>query len=207
MDESIDSLGEAKIIWTLDCNAGYWQVLIAHGDREKTAFICHKGAYHYKRMPFVLTNAPATIQRALDIILSGVKWQSCLVYLDDVIVYSKTQEVHFQHSDCSGSRHHHFGSSSSRSDLFISSVRRRNCPGNRPTAQPSPNGRRGSRQSPGGNRSPKQALLWVLNLGLSGVFRNSSSLRYLPIIPTCDGYRWHIYCNPQVKILKSLNIG
>jgi len=99
MDECIDSLGEAKVFSTLDCNAGYWQVLIADGDREKTAFVCHKGAYHYKRMPFVLTNAPATFQRALDIILSGVKWQSCLVYLDDVIVYSKTQEVHFQHLD------------------------------------------------------------------------------------------------------------
>jgi len=42
-------------------------------------------------MPFGLKNAPATFQRALDIILSGVKWQSCLVYLDDVIIYSKTQ--------------------------------------------------------------------------------------------------------------------
>jgi len=58
---------------------------------------------------------------------------------------------------CSGSRHHHFGSSSSRSDLLISSVCRRNCPGNQPTAQPSPNGRRGSRQSPGGNHSPKHS--------------------------------------------------
>jgi len=94
MDECIDCLGEAKVFSTLDCNAGYWQVLIVDGDREKTAFICDKGAYHYKRMPFGLTNAPATFQRALDIILSGVKWQSCLVYLDDVIVYSKTQEEH-----------------------------------------------------------------------------------------------------------------
>jgi len=79
MDECIDSLGEAKVLSTLDCNAGYWQVLIADGDREKTAFVCHKGAYHYKGMPFGLTNAPATFQRALDIILSGFKWQSCLV--------------------------------------------------------------------------------------------------------------------------------
>jgi len=56
-------------------------------------------------------------------------------------------------------------------------------------------------------RDVNQALLWVLNLGLSGVFRNFLSLGYLPIIPTCDGYQCHIYCNPQVKILKSLNIG
>ena len=61
---------------------------------------------------------------------------------------------------CSGSEHHHVGSSSGRSDLLISSVRRRNCPGNRPTAQPSPNGRRGSRQSPGGDRSPKHSWFY-----------------------------------------------
>jgi len=48
-------------------------------------------------MPFCLINAPATFQRALEIILSGVKWQSCLIYLDDVIVYSKTGEEHVGH--------------------------------------------------------------------------------------------------------------
>jgi len=84
-DECIDSLGEATIFSTLDCNAGYWQVAIAPEDREKTAFVCHEGAYQYKRMLFGLTNAPATFQRALDIIFSGVKRQSCLIYLDDVI--------------------------------------------------------------------------------------------------------------------------
>jgi len=99
MDEGIDSLGEATIFSTLDCNAGYWQVDIAPEDREKTAFVCHEGAYQYKRMPFELTNAPATFQRALDIILSAVKWQSCLIYLHDVIVYSKTEEEHIGHVD------------------------------------------------------------------------------------------------------------
>ena len=97
MDDCIDNLGEATIFSTLDCNADYWQVAIAHEDREKTAFVCHEGAYQYNRMPFGLTNAPATFQRALDSILSGVKWQSCLIYLDDVIVYSKTEEEHIGH--------------------------------------------------------------------------------------------------------------
>jgi len=99
MDECIDSLGEVRVYSILDYNAGYWQVLIADGDREKTAFVCHKGAYHYKRMPFGLTNTPATFQRALDFIQSGVKWQSCVVYLDDVIVYSKTPKAHVKHLD------------------------------------------------------------------------------------------------------------
>jgi len=66
---------------------------------------------------------------------------------------------------CGGSRHHLFGSSSRRSDLLTSSVRRRNCPGNRPTAQPSPNGRRGSRQSPGGNRIPKHSCFYQTAMG------------------------------------------
>jgi len=99
MDECIDSLGEATIFSTLDCNAGYWQVAIAPEDREETAFVCHEGAYQYKRMPFGLTNAPATFQWALDIIPSGVKWQSCLIYLDDVIVYSKKEEEQIGHGD------------------------------------------------------------------------------------------------------------
>jgi len=62
MDECIDSLGDATVFSTLDCNAGYWQVAIDPRDREKTAFVCHAGAYHYKGMPFGLTNAPATFQ-------------------------------------------------------------------------------------------------------------------------------------------------
>jgi len=50
-------------------------------------------------MPFGLTNAPATFKRALDIILSGVKWQRCLIYLEDVIVYSKSEEEHIGDDD------------------------------------------------------------------------------------------------------------
>jgi len=99
MYECIDSLSKATIFSTLDCNAVYWQVPIAPEDREKTAFVCHEGAFQYKRMPFGLTNAPAKLQRALDIILSGVKWQSCLIYLDDVIVASNSEKEHIGHVD------------------------------------------------------------------------------------------------------------
>jgi len=60
---------------------------------------------------------------------------------------------------CSGSRHHHVGSSSCRSVLLISSVCRRNCPGSRPTAQPFPNGRRGSPEKPRGESYPTAQLI------------------------------------------------
>ena len=55
---------------------------------EKTAFTCHVGTYEQLKMAFGLTNAPAIFQRALDIIQSRMTWQTCLVYLDDFIVFS-----------------------------------------------------------------------------------------------------------------------
>ena len=99
MDDCLDSLGDATYFTSLDCTAGYWQVPLRDEDKEKTAFTCHYGTFDYVTMPFGLTNAPATFQRALDIILSGLKWQVCLVYLDDVIIFSATAEQHLKDVD------------------------------------------------------------------------------------------------------------
>lgn len=99
MDDCIDSLGNARVFTTLDCNSGYWQIPVAPEDKDKKAFVTHTGSWQFIRMPFGLTNAPATFQRALDILLAGVKWQFCLVYLDDVIIFSETEEKHIGHVD------------------------------------------------------------------------------------------------------------
>jgi len=64
MDECIDSLGDARVFSTLDCNAGYWQIPVAEEDKHITAFTCHSGAWQCVRLPFVLCNAPATFQGA-----------------------------------------------------------------------------------------------------------------------------------------------
>ncbi len=61
------------------------------GDREKTAFCTPDGLFEFTKMPFGLCNAPATFQR---LILAGLQWTSCLVYLDDVIIVAKTFEEH-----------------------------------------------------------------------------------------------------------------
>lgn len=97
MDECIDSLGDAQVFSTLDCNSGYWQIEVETEDRPKTAFVTHHGVYQYTRMPFGLKNAPATFQRAVDMILASVKWQYAIVYLDDIVIFSRNVEEHLKH--------------------------------------------------------------------------------------------------------------
>jgi predicted aspartyl protease len=97
IEDTKDQLYGAKIFSTLDLKAGYWQVPMAEEDKQKTAFITKYGLYQWRCMPFGLCNAPATFQRLMDAILRGLKWQCCLVYLDDVIVFSRNLEEHEKH--------------------------------------------------------------------------------------------------------------
>lgn len=73
MDECIDTLRDAKIFSTLGANSSYWQIEVHKSDLEKTKFTSHHGLYKLTRMPFGLCNAPATIQRVMNIVLSAVK--------------------------------------------------------------------------------------------------------------------------------------
>lgn len=97
MDECIDLLGEATIFSTLDTNSGYWPVEIDKIDRDRTAYTSYNGLYRFICMPFGLRNAPKTFRRTMVIILSTVKWQIALVYLDDIVVFSRTPEKHIYH--------------------------------------------------------------------------------------------------------------
>ena len=54
IDDCIDFLGDAKVVSTLDCNSGYWQIPVADEDRNKTTFVCREGAYRYICLPFGL---------------------------------------------------------------------------------------------------------------------------------------------------------
>lgn len=97
MDGCIDRFGDAAVLSNLDEKCGYWKIPIDAEDRGKPCFKTHMGTYRYKRMPFRLRNAPATLQRALEIVLFEVRWQVCLVYLDDVIVFSPTVAANTEH--------------------------------------------------------------------------------------------------------------
>lgn len=98
MNECIESLGDARIFSTLDCNRGYWQVELNEADRDKTTITPHYGLYRFRRMPFGLRNTLPTFQRAVDIILWKVKWPFALVYLDEVLTYSTIFDEHKRHT-------------------------------------------------------------------------------------------------------------
>jgi Reverse transcriptase (RNA-dependent DNA polymerase) len=99
MDECIESLGDARLLSTLDCNSGYWQIPVSPQDKEKTTLTSHEGLFQFLRMHFGLESAPATFQRFVDITRAGLTWKVCLVYLDDIIVYSRSREDHPEHLD------------------------------------------------------------------------------------------------------------
>lgn len=79
--------------------AGYWQVQIKPEDREKMTFVANNGLYQFKVMPVGLRNAPSTFQRMIDVLLAGLKWNSCLVYLDEIFMFPKTIRKHLQRID------------------------------------------------------------------------------------------------------------
>ena len=95
-DDILESLDEAVWFSTLVLASGYWQVPVAATDRDKTAFVTHRGQFNWTCLPFGLTNGPATFQRLMNLALKGLAWKDCLVYLDDIIVWSKTFDEHLE---------------------------------------------------------------------------------------------------------------
>ena len=93
LDDSLDALAQSAIYTTLDMTSGYHQVEVAPEDRDKTAFVDGRGHHlRYITMPFGLCNAPATFQRLMEKVLKGMVWDMVVVYLDDVVVFSRNVE-------------------------------------------------------------------------------------------------------------------
>lgn len=96
IDDSLNALGGAQFFSTFDMTSGYWQIRMNEESQEKTSFICHQGLFEFKVMPFGLCNAPATFQRFMDSTFAGLKWICCLIYLDDLIVFSSSFDQHLK---------------------------------------------------------------------------------------------------------------
>ena len=97
IDDTLDCLNGAQIFSSVDLKSGYWQVELDEASKALTAFtVGPLGFYECDRMPFGLTNAPATFQRLMESCLGHLHLTQCIIYLDDVIIYSKTPKEHIQ---------------------------------------------------------------------------------------------------------------
>ncbi|GBG64943.1 hypothetical protein CBR_g48691 [Chara braunii] len=96
-DELFDRLAGNRFVTKIDLRSGYHQIRVATEVQPKTAFRSRFGHYEFTVMPFGLTNAPATFQTAMNDIFRDILEEYVLVYLDDILVYSRTLEDHIRH--------------------------------------------------------------------------------------------------------------
>ena len=91
----LDYLNGAELFNSLDLKVGYWQVEIEEDCKALTTFSFGPLVfYECERMSFTLTNAPATFQHLMRSCLGNLHLQYCIMYLDDIIIFSKTPEEH-----------------------------------------------------------------------------------------------------------------
>ena len=96
--QTIDALMGARFFSSLVLASGYWQVPVAQEDRLKTAFCTPDGGlFEFVKMPFGLMNAPATFQHLMNNIFAADLFQHVLIFLDDVLTFSKTPNDHLHH--------------------------------------------------------------------------------------------------------------
>ena len=86
----------SKWFSTFDLRASYHQVRVNQSDSDKTAFNCPRKMFKFKEMPFGLCNAGTTFQRLVDVVMSGLQFQICIVYVDDINVYLETTDQHLE---------------------------------------------------------------------------------------------------------------
>ena len=97
--EILQALSGAQVLSSLDALSGFTQLSVAEADREKTAFRTHRGLFQFRRLPFGLRNGPSAFQRVMQGVLAPYLWLFALVYIDDIVIYSKNWQEHVDHVD------------------------------------------------------------------------------------------------------------
>ena len=90
IDMSLDRLAGSRWFSTLDLASGFYQVEVDPDDIPKTAFSTRRGLFEFVTMPFGLCNAPATFERLMERVMTGLQWEILLIYIDDLIVFAKS---------------------------------------------------------------------------------------------------------------------
>ena len=100
LEEIFDCLHGARFFTTMDMKSGYHQIEVEESHKERTAFtVGTLGFFEYNKMPFGLTNSPSTYQRIMQDILGDLNMKICLIYLDDLIIFSDSFEQHLERLD------------------------------------------------------------------------------------------------------------
>ena len=94
IDTCLGTMNGASWFSTIDLRSGYHNIPIKENDKDKTAFVTRRGSFRYKVLPFGLSTAPSVFQRLMDLVLCGLTYVTCLVYLDDIIVYAPDFDTH-----------------------------------------------------------------------------------------------------------------
>jgi len=94
IEDLITQLHGAKYFSKIDLASGYHQIKLREQDKQKTAFRTEFGLFHYRVLPFGLTNAPGVFQRMMFDVLGDLVGVCCFIYLDDVVIFAKNREEH-----------------------------------------------------------------------------------------------------------------
>ncbi len=90
---------ENTLFSTIDIKSAFWQIEVQEESKDLTTFSTPTGHYRFNRMPFRLCNSPLTYVRLMNIVLKGLVGNTASVFLDDVLILSKSEEKHFRKLD------------------------------------------------------------------------------------------------------------